>query len=566
MLLEGQVDWTLTFAVLAAIGLASALIATFFAVRNGHHGRHASTRLDRAHQTAAQTDKRLYEILTAIPVALVQTDTEGRFTFANRAAHQLLGRRDVELLGLRFHSATWGITFPDGRPISLDMLPSARALRGQTVKGFQHLMANPSTRRRMLVSATAMPIVDDQGRITGSTAALVEIEGLTLVEPATSQDLASANLTGEDTITSLALDAIDVPLVILNRQGVVIIANQAAVDRAMGPFDEGDFVDGFVDGPGRAGARETLAGILAGSPDKVLPFSTRDAAGHRMAWRIQPLVKGEEKAKAFLLTGETVPGGTGPDTAGSTEAGPVPGSIADRTDSTAAADESRRLEEVGRLSAGLAQDFGGLLAVMTSSLEIVSEQAAHPDKVRRLAGAALKAGRRGEVLTRQIAALASGETPLPDQPVDAAVLLRALEGRLVMALAGSAREARSRPCDLMIIAPKGPTPVHIDPAAFEAAVAALVLNAAQAGAISVSVELQPSGEGISVTVRDDGSGMDEETRRRAAEPFFTTRPGLAGLGLTQARAFARRSGGELGLSSGQARGTEVRLDLPGLKA
>src|SRR5690606_33801132 len=132
--------------------------------------------LDLAERNARASESRLFQILNAIPVALVETDMAGKFVFANRAAHQLLGRRDAELIGLRFHSATWGITYPDGRLIPPDMLPSARALRGQTVKGFQHVIAHPGTKRRLLVSVTAMPILNGVGEVTGSTAAIVEIE------------------------------------------------------------------------------------------------------------------------------------------------------------------------------------------------------------------------------------------------------------------------------------------------------------------------------------------------------------------------------------------------------
>lgn len=84
--------------------------------------------------------------------------------------------RIPELIGLRFHSATWGITYPDGRMIPADLLPIARTLRGQTVKGFQHLLVNHGSREKVLVSVTSMPIMNGAGEIIGSTAAMVELE------------------------------------------------------------------------------------------------------------------------------------------------------------------------------------------------------------------------------------------------------------------------------------------------------------------------------------------------------------------------------------------------------
>ena len=49
---------------------------------------------------------------------------------------------------------------------------------------------------------------------------------------------------------------------------------------------------------------------------------------------------------------------------------------------------------------------------------------------------------------------------------------------------------------------------------------------------------------------------------RAVEPFFTTREGAAGLGLSQAYAFARQSGGVLSIDSAPGDGAEVSITLP----
>ncbi len=63
-------------------------------------------------------------------------------------------------------------------------------------------------------------------------------------------------------------------------------------------------------------------------------------------------------------------------------------------------------------------------------------------------------------------------------------------------------------------------------------------------------------------IRDDGPGMDEETRDRAAAPFFTTRPRGTGLGLAIVERVARTHGGSLRLESAPGEGTTVTLVLP----
>ena len=78
----------------------------------------------------------------------------------------------------------------------------------------------------------------------------------------------------------------------------------------------------------------------------------------------------------------------------------------------------------------------------------------------------------------------------------------------------------------------------------------------------MAVRLEAMDEAVRLTVRDSGPGLDEATRARALEPFFTTRTGQAGLGLTQAYAFARIARGDLVLTGQIGEGAEATLTLP----
>jgi len=80
----------------------------------------------------------------------------------------------------------------------------------------------------------------------------------------------------------------------------------------------------------------------------------------------------------------------------------------------------------------------------------------------------------------------------------------------------------------------------------------------------VVVDAKADVRAITVSVTDQGRGMDPKTIEHAREPFFTTKPtgtGL-GLGLFLADRFARDVGGSLALESHPGRGTQVRLELP----
>jgi signal transduction histidine kinase/CheY-like chemotaxis protein len=68
---------------------------------------------------------------------------------------------------------------------------------------------------------------------------------------------------------------------------------------------------------------------------------------------------------------------------------------------------------------------------------------------------------------------------------------------------------------------------------------------------------------ICVEVTDTGVGMDEDTRRRCMEPFFTTKGERGtGLGLAMVYGMAKRHGGELEIESEPGEGTTIRLVFP----
>lgn len=601
MFLEGQINWMWVLGVVAAVGWLVGLVALWFALTNRSRHVDASGQLDLVQRVAEDSQKRLFETLNAIPVALVETDKQGKFVFANRAAHQLLGRRDAELIGLRFHSATWGITFPDGRPVPPDLLPSARALRGQTVKGFHHLLSNPATRKKMLVSVTAMPIENELGQITGSTAAIVETEGLQTPEFVAPEPVVAVG----DDLTRRVFDAASSALVVVAANGLVREANRTALLVLGRDAAEGDFADAFLADNERVEGRQALRAALSAPAGEAEAFISRAGAPEGIRWSMLPLTDAEGRVDALLLAGERAdpvvedvpveaPVETIAFASPAEDAAPeVPEeTLILREEAEAArlrADEAlaaaaaareeaetaraaarqareeadfelqggRRMESVGRLTGGLAHDFNALLGVMTGALDMMLRQADDPARVRRLGQAALAAGQRGELLTRRLTAFSQGDDEPVFQTLDAGVLLRGMETRL-RAMAGPE-------IDLMIEGPSEPAPARLDPVAFEGAVRALTRNAVEAvgskGSVAVRLEGLMEG-GLRLSVRDTGPGMDRELAARAVEPFFTTRDGAAGLGLSQAYAFARQSGGVLSIDEAPGGGAEVSITLP----
>ena len=71
---------------------------------------------------------------------------------------------------------------------------------------------------------------------------------------------------------------------------------------------------------------------------------------------------------------------------------------------------------------------------------------------------------------------------------------------------------------------------------------------------------------LEINIKDNGCGMDTETKDRVLEPFFTTRLKGTGLGLAVVNATITRYGGELTIISEESVGSEFQIKLPVAKA
>jgi signal transduction histidine kinase len=104
------------------------------------------------------------------------------------------------------------------------------------------------------------------------------------------------------------------------------------------------------------------------------------------------------------------------------------------------------------------------------------------------------------------------------------------------------------------------------------AVLNLLLNAIEAmpngGTLSLHTSSVPAPQQgnipatIVVAVRDTGSGIPHDMQQRIFAPFFTTRPGGAGIGLAVSNRIVAEHGGTLSVSSAPNEGSTFTLELP----
>ena len=231
--------------------------------------------------------------------------------------------------------------------------------------------------------------------------------------------------------------------------------------------------------------------------------------------------------------------------------------------------QSQKLEAMGQLTGGVAHDFNNLLTPIMGSLDMLHRKGLGDDREKRLIRGALESAERACTLVQRLLAFARRQ-PLQPQPVDISALLVEI-GPLIGTTLGP-RIA------LTIDAPTPLPPAFADRNQIEMALLNLAVNARDAmpdaGRLTIAATSEEAGadhpaglvEGpyVRIAVSDTGIGMDEETRRRAIEPFYSTkRSGEGtGLGLSMVHGLMRQLGGALALTSEPGRGTEVDLWLP----
>ncbi|MDT8436281.1 MAG: PAS domain S-box protein, partial [Gemmatimonadota bacterium] len=231
--------------------------------------------------------------------------------------------------------------------------------------------------------------------------------------------------------------------------------------------------------------------------------------------------------------------------------------------------QSQRMESVGRLAGGLAHDLNNMLTVILGHAQLELEEKDPGSSSAVALREITDAAERSSELIRQLLAFARRQ-PAHPRRVD---LNERIEGmtRMLRRLIGEGVELTWRPGE-------APGDVLIDPVQVDQIVANLCVNArdaiAGAGRITVETaavefdeeycrhhpEFRP-GEYVMLAVSDDGAGMDEETRLRVFEPYFTTKAAGqgTGLGLSTVYGIVRQNGGFVHVYSEPGSGSTFRI-------
>ena len=232
---------------------------------------------------------------------------------------------------------------------------------------------------------------------------------------------------------------------------------------------------------------------------------------------------------------------------------------------------AQKMEAVGRLAGGVAHDFNNLLTVVMSASAVLADDLPADSPLRGEVHDIRQAVERGSALTRQLLAFGRKEERAPER-LDVHAVVVNVERLLSRALGGGVQLELRRGSDGLH--------VMADASQLEQVLVNLAINARDAmprgGRLVIATSLRAlddaaaavlelsAGDYVALEVSDTGVGMDETTRSRAFEPFYTTKGPLegTGLGLSTVYGIVRQSGGAITLSSVPGQGTVVTVFLP----
>ena len=234
--------------------------------------------------------------------------------------------------------------------------------------------------------------------------------------------------------------------------------------------------------------------------------------------------------------------------------------------------QAKKLEAVGTLTGGIAHDFNNILATIVINSEMALLDLPGGSGVRTNLDLILKSGLRGRDLVKQML-LFSRKSEKKQEIITLTPLIKETFKLL--------RSSIPTTIQMKLHLETESDAVSADPSQIQQVVMNLCTNAAYAmrgttGSIDISLQditfgstdlpeadMQP-GDYLVLSVKDTGSGMDEEVRSRIFEPFFTTKPvgEGTGLGLSVAYGIVKNHKGNITIYSEPGKGSVFKVYLP----
>jgi two-component system cell cycle sensor histidine kinase/response regulator CckA len=239
---------------------------------------------------------------------------------------------------------------------------------------------------------------------------------------------------------------------------------------------------------------------------------------------------------------------------------------------------TQKLESLGVLAGGIAHDFNNLLMGVLGNASLAMLEVPEKSAAREYIVQIEKSGRHAAELTKQLLAY-SGKGQFVTEPVHLSVLVEDMAQLLRVSISKKVTIRSSldnrMPC------------IDADPVQMRQVVMNLITNASEAlgdrgGVVHIRTGVAEAtrsylsgaylaedlaeGTCVYLEVSDSGCGMDEETKSRIFDPFFSTKFVGRGLGLAAVLGIVRAHGGAIKLYSEPGRGSTFRVIFPAVEA
>jgi signal transduction histidine kinase/CheY-like chemotaxis protein len=220
---------------------------------------------------------------------------------------------------------------------------------------------------------------------------------------------------------------------------------------------------------------------------------------------------------------------------------------------------NQQMEALGRLSSAIAHDFNNVLAVIMGAASLASESTNKDEQIHAELDMVLKSATQGAALVKQLLAFSrrggqqGGATEIVGRMQELIPIMRlVLGGQVTVNLKTQLKSAW----------------IAMDPARFEQVAVNLAFNARDAmpagGAVTIEILDSERTDWVRFAFSDTGVGMDETTRRRVFEPFYSKKTVGTGTGLGLSIIYGAVADveGRIDIRSKVGRGTSVLIDLP----
>jgi PAS domain S-box-containing protein len=484
----------------------------------------------------AEIERRLHEeqelrrrLVANFPDLIMVIDRNGRFTFVSEQVKQILGRTPEEYLG-----AEIGVRASSEDRARLERMVQS-ILNGATNRAQLEFAAPHQNGSWHTLLATASPLFDEKGKITGVVCSARDITEARKIEKQLHQ---------EQEFARRLIECFPHLILVLNREGQLTFVSDRVKDILGLPAEEyvGKTVGQQTDPDSRAKIAEMLQNMMTGrTRHEQIEIRAQhvDGTWRSMQVNASPLYDQDGEIIGVVSSGQDV-----------TESKRIEQQLV----------QKEKLAAMGQMMVGAAHELNNPLTAILGVADLLLERAAD-DATRRHVELVLKQGRRAATIVQNLLAFSRPAT-LGRTKLNLAEIVKDVA-------AHEQAELDRRGIRVLLQSPDDLPSVEGDQKLLKEVFVNILRNAEQAisGARDhgiISIQFSLTGAHVRVSFADNGAGIAPEHIGKVFDPFFTTkRPeGSSGLGLTICLAVVKEHGGRIEAESQFGSGATFHVLLP----